>query len=107
MFAIFARMTVDPDRIDEFKAAVEADRAASLRDEPGCLAFEVHQVRGEANEFALYEHYVDEEAFTVGHCEAPHYADWQAAVPNFVVEHTTNIITLDPVPWESETDQSG
>jgi hypothetical protein len=42
-FTVIITVDVRPDRIDEFVAGITTNAIASLRDEPGCLAFDVHR----------------------------------------------------------------
>jgi (4S)-4-hydroxy-5-phosphonooxypentane-2,3-dione isomerase len=86
MFSLFVTLDVHPDKLDDFVAAIEANATASLRDEPGCLVFDVHQAVDSLTRFYLYEVYVDEDAFRTAHRNAPHYAKWQAAARVCVVE---------------------
>jgi autoinducer 2-degrading protein len=79
MFTVLVDLQVRPDRLEEFRTAIAENAAASLRDEPGCLVFEVHQSTSDELRDLLYEVYVDEDAFFVAHRAAPHYAVWQVA----------------------------
>ncbi len=85
MYTLFVTLDVHPDKVDQFVDAMTVNAAASLRDEPGCLAFDVHQDAETPTRFHLYEIYVDEEAFQVGHRGAPHYARWQEIAKEVVV----------------------
>ena len=78
-------ITVDvrPDRIDEFVAGITTNAIASLRDEPGCLAFDVHRDQASGPGSYFYEIYTDEDAFAVAHGSAPHYAVWQAIAATY------------------------
>jgi len=86
MYTLFVTLDVHADKVDEFVDAITTNAAASLRDEPGCLAFDVHQDVETPTRFYLYEIYANEEAFRVGHREAPHFARWQEAAKICVVE---------------------
>jgi (4S)-4-hydroxy-5-phosphonooxypentane-2,3-dione isomerase len=77
MYTLFVTLDVHPDRLDDFVDAITTNAAASLRDEPGCLTFDVHQDIETPTRFYLYEIYVDEDAFRVAHRGTPHYARWQ------------------------------
>jgi (4S)-4-hydroxy-5-phosphonooxypentane-2,3-dione isomerase len=45
MFALVVSLKVKPDMRDRFLAAAEDDSICSVRDEPGCLRFDVlHEV---------------------------------------------------------------
>lgn len=86
MFTLFVTLDVHEDKLDEFVDAITVNAAASLRDEPGCLVFDVHQDVEVPTRFYLYEVYADEDAFRIAHRGAPHYAKWQAAAKVCVVE---------------------
>ncbi len=85
MYTLFVTLDVHADRLDEFVDAITTNAAASLRDEPGCLAFDIHQDAETPTRFYLYEIYADEDAFQSGHRGAPHYARWQEAAAELVV----------------------
>jgi (4S)-4-hydroxy-5-phosphonooxypentane-2,3-dione isomerase len=86
MYTLFVTLDVHPDKLDDFVAAITTNAAASLLDEPGCLAFDVHQDIETPTRFHLYEIYVDEDAFRIAHRGAPHYARWQDAAEMCVVD---------------------
>jgi len=82
---------------DKFLAAAEDDSISSVRDEPGCLRFDVLQDNSEPNHFYFYEVYRDEAAFQA-HGQAPHFARWRAAAAEVLAEPTsvTRSTTLFP-----------
>ena len=61
MFTLFVTLDVHEDKLDEFVDAITVNAAASLRDEPGCLVFDVHQDVEVPTRFYLYEVYADED----------------------------------------------
>ena len=61
-----------------------ANAEASVRDEPGCLRFDVCSVEGDENRFVLYELYTDADAFAA-HKAAPHFAQWRTVAERVVV----------------------
>ena len=79
MFSLVVQLEVRPDRRKQFLAGMSANAEASVRDEPGCLRFDVSSVEGDENRFVLYELYADERAFTEDHRSTPHYEKWRAA----------------------------
>ena len=79
MFSIFVTINVDPDKVEEFKQASLGDAQGSVRDEPGCFRFDIHQDTEVASRFYLHEVYRDESAFEA-HLEAPHFIKWRDAV---------------------------
>jgi autoinducer 2-degrading protein len=86
MFTVLVHLTVHPDRIAEFLEGIHTNSRASLRDEPGCLRFDVHRRLDDPHRFVLHEVYTDEDAFHVAHREAPHYAAWRQVAARCVVE---------------------
>jgi autoinducer 2-degrading protein len=86
MHTVLVSLQVRPDRTTEFLSAIRSNAQASLRDEPGCLRFDVHRSIEDPNRFVLYELYRDEEAFLTEHRATPHYAAWREAAARCVVE---------------------
>ena len=77
MFSLVVQMHVRPGRREEFLAGMAANAEASVREEPGCLRFDVCSVDGDEHRFLLYELYRDAEAFAA-HKATPHFAEWRA-----------------------------
>jgi autoinducer 2-degrading protein len=88
MFSLVVQLTVRPGRREEFLAGMAANAEASVRDEPGCLRFDVSSVDGDEHRFVLYELYTDAEAFAA-HKAAPHFAQWRTVAAD-VVESQVN-----------------
>lgn len=86
MYTLFVTVDVRPEKVDEFVEAITANAESSLRDEPGCLVFDVHRDITTPTRFYFYEIYTDEEAFRTGHRGAPHYARWQEVAKDVLVE---------------------
>jgi quinol monooxygenase YgiN len=84
VFSLMVQVEVDPERRGEFLAAITANAEASVREEPGCLRFDVSSVEGDDNRFVFYELYADAEAFAA-HREAPHFRTWRQAADRTVV----------------------
>src|SRR2546423_13316600 len=51
MLALIVSLNVKPDLRDRFLAAAEDDSICSVRDEPGCLRFDVLQDKSDQNHF--------------------------------------------------------
>ena len=64
MFTLIVSLQVKPDKHDQFRAAAQDDSTCSVRDEPGCLRFDVLQDNADPNHFFFYEVYQDEDAVT-------------------------------------------
>jgi len=85
MYVIIAPIQVKEGYKDRFIEAVVDDARSSVRDEPGCLRFDVIQDANDANRIWLYEVYEDEAAFQA-HLQSPHLLkfrettqDWRVA----------------------------
>jgi quinol monooxygenase YgiN len=76
MFSLLVEIEVRPEGRDEFLAGIAANAEASVRDEPGCLRFDVSAVDGDPHRFFLYELYEDAAAFAA-HRAAPHFRVWR------------------------------
>ena len=88
MFSLVVQMEVRPELREEFLAGIAANAEASVRDEPGCLRFDVSSVEGDEHRFVLYELYADAEAFAA-HKASPHFRQWRA-VAERVLESQVN-----------------
>lgn len=84
MISVVVSIRAIPARREEFLAAISANAAAAVRDEPGCLSFDVCEDTDEPNHFLLYEQYVDRAAVDE-HRATPHYAEWTEAASTCVV----------------------
>jgi len=62
VITVVARYRAQPDRADEI-ARVLAEHVAATRREPGCVQFVAYRSSDDADQFLLYEQYVDETAF--------------------------------------------
>ncbi len=71
MLGIFASIRVKPDQRDRFLATIRDTALRSVRDEPGCLRFDVFKNLADENRYLLYEVYTDEAAFQ-DHLDTPH-----------------------------------
>jgi (4S)-4-hydroxy-5-phosphonooxypentane-2,3-dione isomerase len=102
VFSLIVHLRIDPTGRDEFLTAIRTNAAASVRDEPGCLRFDVCSVADDPHRFVLYELNADAAAFAE-HKAAPHFADWRAVSSRVVLEqenvagevlatHTTEVL---------------
>lgn len=91
MHAVWVELEVLPGKLEQFEDAIAANARASVRDEPGCLYFDVIQLDSERQRYAFYEIYRDRDAFTIEHRSATHYAAWKVAVAETVVPGSQTI----------------
>lgn len=76
MIALIVSLRVKPDLRDQFLQAVEDNALCTVRDEPGCLRFDVLEDKAEENHFLFAELYQDDDAIEQ-HRQTPHYRRWQ------------------------------
>ncbi|MDH2416094.1 putative quinol monooxygenase [Nocardioides sp. CER19] len=96
MFVVIVNLDVAETRLEEFLAAIEINAHATLRDEPGCLRFDVHRSVEDPHHFMFYEIYTDADAFYVAHRSAPHYVAWREASARCVRAGTQVNTYLEP-----------
>ncbi|HEY0454716.1 putative quinol monooxygenase [Actinophytocola sp.] len=85
MFSLVVQMEVRPGRREEFLAGIALNAEASVRNEPGCLRFDVCSVADDENRFLLYELYTDAAAFAA-HKAAAHFARWRTVADRVLVD---------------------
>ena len=79
MFVITASFQIQPAHLPAFIAASLEDARGSVRDEPGCVRFDVVQDTADETRFLFFEVYQDEAAFA-HHLTTPHFQRWNEAV---------------------------
>lgn len=82
-FVVIAEFLVKEGAIDSFLAIAIDDAKHSVRDEPGCLQFDVSCDGDSPNMVVFYEVYQSREAFNA-HLETPHLARFKAAFPALI-----------------------
>jgi (4S)-4-hydroxy-5-phosphonooxypentane-2,3-dione isomerase len=90
MHAIFVTVKIKPDQRDRFLEVIEDDSICSVRDEPGCLRFEVLQDRSDPDTYYFFEAYKDEAALTA-HTQTAHFARWRAAAEEVLQEPPSRV----------------
>lgn len=72
MYCLLLKTQLKPGSLEAFMEAMRINAAASVRDEPGCLVFDVLCDRSDPDRVWLYEVYTDEAAFEA-HMRTPHF----------------------------------
>ena len=88
MFALFAIHKIKPEHREDYRKAIFDDAIGSIRNEPGCLCFDVMHDEKDPNAFCLFEAYTDRAAFET-HMKTPHVLKWQSIVKDFYFEKPT------------------
>jgi autoinducer 2-degrading protein len=70
MYAVLAKVTVQPEHVERFLRYLDADRKGTI-EEAGCLRFDVLRDRTTPNVFYLYEIYRDQAAYDL-HRQQPY-----------------------------------
>ncbi|MGP4002306.1 putative quinol monooxygenase [Streptomyces sp. 8N706] len=96
MFSRFVTVKIKPGVREDFLAAITRNADASVRDEPGCVRFDVCADREDPLRFHLYEVYTGAEA-AEAHRSTPHFLAWRAAADQYVapgtqVNHSTDLV---------------
>lgn len=73
-----------PGRREDFLAGISRNAARALRDEPGCLRFDVVGSPDDPDAFWVYEVFADEAALAE-HRRSPHFLAWQKEKAALVV----------------------
>ena len=76
MIAIIVGFRVKPEERQTFIDAIVDDAESALRDESGCMGFNIYADRGDPNVILLHEVYRDEDAL-VEHRASPHLAKFR------------------------------
>ena len=77
-FVIWVVFDVKPEAFEEFYQAALDDSTCSVRDEPGCLQFDVLAPAAGGDTLAFYEVYKSKDAFSA-HMETPHFRRFASA----------------------------
>jgi (4S)-4-hydroxy-5-phosphonooxypentane-2,3-dione isomerase len=78
MYVLIVSAKVKPEQRGRFLEAVEENAVRSVRDEPGCLRYDVVRSNDDPDHYLFYEVYRDEEAFAA-HRATDHFARWREA----------------------------
>jgi autoinducer 2-degrading protein len=78
MYVLIVSARIKPEQRGRFLEAIEENAVASVRDEPGCLRFDVARDNDDPHHYLFYELYRDEEAFAA-HRASDHFARWREA----------------------------
>ena len=97
MYVLVVSAKVKPEQRGRFLEAIEDNAVCSVRDEPGCLRFDVVVDNDDPDHSLFYEVYRDAEAFAA-HRASEHYARWREAADVCLSEplaatHTAMVVT--------------
>ena len=93
MYCIIVHIELKPGVRKAFLDAMLVNAEASVRDEPGCHAFDVVESRDEPDHFLLYEIYDSEAAFEA-HKQTAHFETYRAAVADLLESQTVSAMDV-------------
>lgn len=93
MFTLWVTLDVIADGREEFLAAIAENARLSVRDEDGCLRFDVTELGEGSNRFAFYEIYRNHDAFELEHKKARHYLAYREVSDRLVVPGSQTNVT--------------
>lgn len=82
--ALVISIRVRPGLREAFLTGISRNAVCALRDEPGCLRFDVVGDPGDTDAFWVYEVFADEAALAA-HRRTPHFLAWQEEKAELVV----------------------
>lgn len=83
MFAVVVSLALKPGMAPQFLPLIRENAAASLREEEGCMQFDVCTDADRQDEVFLYELYTDQQAFQA-HLKTEHFLHFDAATVEMV-----------------------
>jgi autoinducer 2-degrading protein len=97
MYVMIVSAKVKPEQRGTFLEAIEDNAVTSVRDEPGCLRFDVVLDNDDPDHYLFYEVYRDEEAFAA-HRASDQFARWREAAEVSLAEpleatHAAMVVT--------------
>lgn len=85
MLVVTVHFKVLPDKVSEFRKAIQYQARSSRENESGCRQFDVSTSPDDPTQFFVYEIYDDEAAFEV-HKNSPHSARTRESIAD-LLEH--------------------
>ena len=82
-FVVCVTFVIDQDKVLQFGELLHENAEASLKNEPGCIQFDVCTDPAYPNEVFLYEVYASRDAFDV-HLKSDHFTRFDAAVASMI-----------------------
>jgi autoinducer 2-degrading protein len=85
MHIVLVQVTVKPEMLGEFERALLQNARESVKNDPGCLRFDVSQARENPLQWVLHEVY-DREESHAAHRKAPHFLAYSAVAERAIAE---------------------
>lgn len=101
-FIIIVEFEIKPEKTREFLPLIEENALKSLKNETGCLVFDVLTDKNKPNTFVLYEIYSDENAFN-NHVISKHFLDFDTATADMIARKSVRALTPRFVPYAEKS----
>jgi autoinducer 2-degrading protein len=85
MYVVIVSARVKPEQRGRFLQAIEDNAVTAVREEAGCLRFDVVRDADDPDHYLFYEVYRDEDAFRA-HRDTDHFARWREAAEECLSE---------------------
>jgi quinol monooxygenase YgiN len=87
MHVVLVQVTVKPEMLEEFEAAILHNARESVARDPGCIRFDVVQQYDDPGQWVFYEVYTDRAAHAA-HRESAHFLAYGKVAERAVVSKT-------------------
>lgn len=87
MYVLVVTVNLKSERRDEFVSAALANGGRAVREEPGCLRYDILQDAKDPNRIYFYEVYRDRDAYKA-HANNPDFVRWNESVKDFFTQPT-------------------
>ena len=91
-----AKISVDPARLDEYKAALKEGMETAVRTEPGVLSYHAVSDKKNPANITILEVYEDVEAYE-SHIETPHFRKYKDLTQEMIV--SLELIDVDVIDF--------
>lgn len=98
MLSLSVSLKVKDDQVDVFLDAIEENRTFALRDDVGCLQFEIGRSVEQENHFHIYEVYEDASALEE-HRRSRHFKKWREIARAVLEEGGLNSQLSERIPF--------
>ena len=102
MICTLVEVHIKPSALDEFLLLMTYDATVSVRDEPGCLRFDILRDNDDPCKFFFCEVYRDEAA-RLSHRDTPQFGMWMEfaakGLDREIVRHITTVVHPPEETW--------
>ncbi len=88
MYVNLVSINIKPEHKKAFMAAMIENARDSMKNEPGCLRFDIVELKDNPNQLILYEIYITEKSLD-DHRNYPHFIKWRDTVKDMFASERT------------------